>query len=396
MSDLTNLKKRLVVFCDGTWNDASTGLDFTNVAILSRAVRATTGTGGVLQVVLYLRGVGTAGLDITQTVDGATGLGIDDNIRSAYSFLAQNYVPGDEIFLFGFSRGAFTARSLVGLINATGLLKRGSLNRLGKAWLYYRDRESLPHTPTKFMGNTPGADVHTDVTINFLGVWDTVGAVGIPSHLFDKVNQKLYGFYDTNLCPIVRRAYHALAIDEHRDTFVPTLWTGIKPTTCEDVQQVWFAGAHSDVGGGYPTRALADIPLLWMAKKAEDAGLVLDWGVLPSPSEIEPLAPSHNSSSGLFSYNRIVPTLRGVCGVDFEVPAFQKLYLPTEDGQRILGINEAVHESVLSRFNQPGKVYQNRDETEYQDQPYIPKNVASLFDETGKLKGNIRVSSFAN
>lgn len=382
-------RKRLAVFFDGTWNSADDGGAETNVSRLSRSVHATTDTGGVYQSVLYLRGVGTTGLHADHVIQGATGLGIDDNIRSGYMFLAQNYVPGDEIFLFGFSRGAFTARSLVGLLSGTGLLKRQSLSHLSDAWRYYRSDK--PHNPAEFMRRTPGVETHLDVKVTFLGVWDTVGSLGVPGHLFDQVNHKLYGFYDTGLCPIVARACQALAIDEHRDNFVPTLWTGDVPEGCS-VDQVWFAGAHADVGGGYLTRGLADIPLHWMASQAEAAGLALDWTCLPDASKLDPLAPRHDSSSGLFAFNRILPTVRAVCGQTYDVPFYGKLYVPTgEDHRPLRGTNEAVHRSVVERFGrQAGNCSEDMTGRCVREE-YAPRNVAALFNEKGDLKPEVRM-----
>ena len=390
------IRKRLVVCFDGTWNAADNVGAFTNVARISRAIHATTGTGDVLQSVVYLRGVGTGGLDITRTFDGATGLGIDDNIRSGYMFIAQNYVPGDEIMLFGFSRGAFTARSLVGLISATGLLRRQSLGNLGRAWLYYRN-EARPHTPEAFMRYEPQAQVHTDVSIAFLGVWDTVGALGIPGHLFDRIDHDLYGFYDTGLCPIVHRAAHALAADEHRSAFVPTFWTGEAPAGCH-VEQVWFAGAHADVGGGYRQNRLADIPLVWMARQAEAAGLVLDWSCLPDPRDADPLAPRHDSSAGAFLFNRVVPTIRQVCGQHVDVPFYQTLYAPTDARHHLLPVvNEAVHASVVARYGKAAlRCTDDGDGAgkppHFADETYAPANVRALFDDAGGLKPGIAVA----
>jgi uncharacterized protein (DUF2235 family) len=173
--------------------------------------------------VLYLRGVGTAGLHAEIVFEGATGLGVDENIRSGYMFIAQNYLPEDEIFLFGFSRGAFTARSLSGLINACGVLKRQKLGDLGLAWKYYRS--AGPHSPADFMKNCD-SDCHLGAEIKFLGVWDTVGALGLPGELFSSFDSEKYGFHDTGPCNIVKHGCHALAVDEHRNEFVPTLWTG--------------------------------------------------------------------------------------------------------------------------------------------------------------------------
>lgn len=207
--------------------------------------------------------------------------------------IAQNYVPGDEVFLFGFSRGAYTARSLAGFIGACGILKRQRLGDLAKAWRYYRG--AAPHSPKDFV-KLNQSDSHTDAEIKLLGVLDTVGALGVPGQILACLNHELYGFHDTGPCAVVRHGYHALAIDEHREEFVPTLWTGVAPAGVA-TEQVWFAGAHADVGGGIVARKLADIPLLWMAKKAESHDLALDWSCLPNPGGLNPKAASHDSSA---------------------------------------------------------------------------------------------------
>src|SRR6201992_4243353 len=198
--------KRLVICCDGTWNNADSRSPETNVALLARSVHATQATGGVMQVVLYLRGVGTSGLQTEVLIEGMTGLGLDENIRSAYMFIAQNYLPGDEISLFGFSRGAYTARSLAGFIGACGILKRQRLGDLAKAWRYYR-RGPLPHSPQDFV-RLNQSDAHTDATIKFLGVWDTVGALGVPGPILAGLNPALYGFLGTRPCAVVENRSH--------------------------------------------------------------------------------------------------------------------------------------------------------------------------------------------
>src|SRR3712207_1342321 len=238
------------------------------------------GADGVPQLTLYLRGVGSTGIALQKLIEGASGEGIDDNIRSGYMFLAQNYEAGDGIYLFGFSRGAFTARSLAGFIGACGLLKRQGLGDIAAAWDYYRTADL--RSPDDFCRRC-GSDCHTDAAIAFLGVWDTVGALGIPGTVLNKLTAREYQFHDTTPSRIVKVGRHALAIDEHRDEFEPTLWTGDVPLG-GDIAQVWFAGAHSDVGGGYQDRRLADIPLLWMAEEARKAGLQLDPEMLPPRS----------------------------------------------------------------------------------------------------------------
>jgi hypothetical protein len=339
--------KRLIVCCDGTWNADDSQTNDTNVAILARSIHASQETGGILQIVLYLRGVGTTGLKLETFIEGATGIGVDDNIRSAYQFISQNYVPGDEIYLFGFSRGAFTARSLVGLITACGILFRQSLHALPDAWSYYRSPK--PHSPAAFASKY-GIECHVDPPITFLGVWDTVGSLGIPGSLLAASNKEKFAFHDTSPSPLVKSALQALAIDEHRHDFTPTFWTGVAPPGVS-IQQVWFAGAHSDVGGGYKTRSLADIPLVWMAKQAQAVGIVLDWTCLPDPATLNGVAPAHDSSSGLFALDRYRPTLREIgmkkCAVKFNESLYSAL---DENGKPLSTINECVHQSVLARY----------------------------------------------
>ena len=195
--------KRIIVCCDGTWNADDLQTNDTNVAVLARAIHGSQQTGGTLQIVLYVRGVGTTGLKLETWIEGATGFVVDDNIRSAYQFIAQNYVPGDEIYLFGFSRGAFTARSLAGLITACGILFRPSLGALPDAWIYYRSPR--PHSPAAF-ATKYGVQSHLDPSITFLGVWDTVGSLGIPGSLLAASNKEKFAFHDTNPSPLVKRA----------------------------------------------------------------------------------------------------------------------------------------------------------------------------------------------
>lgn len=349
--------KRLIVCFDGTWNSVDSGGSETNVPRIARAVSASSLGEGTPQLTLYLRGVGSTGIAIQRALGGITGEGVDDNIRSAYMFLAQNFVPktahgpggepydGDRIYVFGFSRGAFTARSLCGFISCTGLLKRQSLGRLSDAWKYYQRRGTRD---SQDFCTRSGADCHHEVTIDFLGVWDTVGALGVPVGILGELTAPDYEFHDTEPSASVLCGRHALAIDEHRDEFVPTLWTGREPPGTS-VSQVWFAGAHSDVGGGYVDRALADIPLAWMAGEAEKAGLVLDWSMLPDPNAADPLAPQHDSRQGWSVKDRLTPTYRRVGEIDCDVGLMARLYVPSRAGRLLSTVNESIHPSVWER-----------------------------------------------
>jgi uncharacterized protein (DUF2235 family) len=368
--------KRIVICCDNTWNADDTQTDDTNVALIARSVHGSQETGGVLQIVLYLRGVGTSGLKLESFIEGVTGVGVDENIRSAYQFICQNYVPGDEIYLFGFSRGAFTVRSLAGLVTACGILFRQSLENLPEAWKYYRGPK--PHSPAAFAKQC-SAQCHLQPEVTFLGVWDTVGSLGIPGSLLASRNKELFAFHDTTPSPLMKRGFHALAIDEHRHDFTPTFWTGTLPQGAA-IEQVWFVGAHSDVGGGYTRRSLADTPLVWMAKQAESAGLALDWKCLPDPTRLDPKAVYHDSSSGLFAIDRYRPTLREIGMTKCPVAVNESLYTPIdESGKPVATINEKIHRSATSRYGNPSQLCSNDDKGTCSLVLYQPKTLAPFF-----------------
>jgi hypothetical protein len=383
--------KRLIVCFDGTWNAADSEKAETNVARMYHAIRANSGDDNIHQLAFYERGVGTTMSKAINLFAGATGLGVGDNIRSAYLNLAKNYLPGDEIYLFGFSRGAFSARSLAGLISACSLLKRQSLGAIHKAWNFYRDAKV--RNPQAFHLSS-GAEIHDDVTIKFLGVWDTVGALGVPVGIFgSKLSGEVFQFHDTSPSRIVKHASHALAIDEKRDEFVPTFWTGKAPEGAT-VEQVWFAGCHSDVGGGYAEHRMSDIPLRWMAKRAELQGLQLDWtsGALPPKEEpLSVLAPIHESRDGFSTKDRLTPTIRQVCELKVNVALWEKLYAPRDGKGKILRtINEYVHQSVIERYGKLDALLSLGDKPgKDQRRTYKPDNLAPAFTAAGQLKPNI-------
>lgn len=258
--------KRLVICADGTWNspkqEGAEGRKSTNVLKLLRAVRPVA-SDGMKQVVFYDKGVGT-GRGIDRFLGGALGVGLSENVLDCYRFIANNHVDGDELYLLGFSRGAFTVRSLGGLLGAIGLVNKVNLGSLRFGWDYYR----LP--PAR---RTARPDLLSElgprrepIPITCIGVWDTVGSLGIPVSFLKNFWGKRFQFHDTNLGSMVRNAFHALAIDERRKPFQPTLWVG-QPAEGQTIEQVWFAGAHSNVGGGYPDAALSDIALDWMLER---------------------------------------------------------------------------------------------------------------------------------
>lgn len=192
-------------------------------------------------------------------------------------------------------------------------------------------------------------------------------------------NKKQFAFHDTSPSPLVKRAAHALAIDEHRHDFTPTFWTGACPPGAS-IHQVWFAGAHSDVGGGYKTRRLADIPLVWMARQAEAAGLALDWTCLPAPDGLDPTAPAHDSSAGLFALDRYHPTLREIGMTKCDVKFNEALYAALdENGQPVATINEGIHRSVLTRYAEAAQLCSDDDSGACSQVPYRPETLAPFF-----------------
>lgn len=295
--------KRLIVCCDGTWNRADKESEGKPCAtnVIKVAVRTAKRDGNTLQILFYDQGVGT-GNSLDRLSGGAFGEGLEDNIYDAYRFLIANYEEGDEIFLFGFSRGAFTARSIAGMIRKCGVVRRELVTHYKEALDLYRNGEVLPDDDAakRFRGNfsVGGGD---DVRIKFIGVWDTVGSLGIPLRGLRGLTRRKHQFHNVELSKTVQFAYHALAIDERRAPFEPTLWKYI-PKDNQVLEQVWFAGAHSDVGGGYPETGLSDIALRWMMEKAQGAGLALDTKAVEAlPLHPEPLQEIHNSKKGLYT-----------------------------------------------------------------------------------------------
>jgi uncharacterized protein (DUF2235 family) len=275
--------KRIIVCCDGTWNKPGSKdrgkVVKTNVQKMYEAIN--TATSKVKQVKFYGQGVGTGFSARDHFLGGGTGLGIDRNIQDAYKFVMWNYEPGDQLYLFGFSRGAYTVRSLAGLIRNCGIMKPEYLHLVDEAYHLYRDRTELTHPDSDLMKafkRSYGID-EEETKIKFMGVWDTVGALGIPLRWFNWLNKK-YSFHDVKLSSQIKYAYHALAVDEKRKIFGPALWeisekaiNASDPQICE---QVWFPGVHSNVGGGYADSGLSDSALLWMINKAAATELEFD------------------------------------------------------------------------------------------------------------------------
>lgn len=302
---------RRLIFCtDGTWNvpDQKDGKHLcpSNVAKLAGAV-ASAGEDGTEQLMYYHRGVGTGKFD--RLIGGAFGWGISNHICDAYRFLIQHYEPDDEIFLFGFSRGAYIARSIAGLIRNCGVLRLEHIDRITAAYNLYRRRDN-PSAPTGFEAELFRKTYAHEPQIKFIGVWDTVGALGIPVgipwlpiSLVHYLNKR-WEFHDVQLSRFVENAYHAVAIDERRRQFAPTLWQQQEDAPNQTLHQVWFAGVHTNVGGGYSDSGLSDLAFLWMQHNAAKCGLTFDpppQGEEPHPN---PLGVLRDSRSRLFKLSR--------------------------------------------------------------------------------------------
>ncbi|MBS1821355.1 MAG: DUF2235 domain-containing protein [Acidobacteria bacterium] len=264
---------RRIAFCaDGTWDGTGNN---TNVWKISNAIASIPGQ----QFKFYDPGVGADGLPIEKLAGGAFGFGLFQKVKDGYSSIASLYEDGDDIFIFGFSRGAYTARSIAGMIGACGLpTKNPDPNQVEVAFEAYRNKDKRAE-----MLATLSAYDMVQPQIKMVGVWDTVGALGIPA-VIGGVSPLLYGFLDTGLNPRILNAYHAVAIDEKREEFPATLWT-TSPAPGQTISQVYFTGVHSDVGGGYADdpdtgTALSEITLGWMMCKAAALGLTIDPAML--------------------------------------------------------------------------------------------------------------------
>ncbi len=302
--------RRLVLCFDGTWNKVESR---TNVSRLFELILDRAADGGE-QLKFYDEGVGSAAEATTPwkrikdgLLGGIFGDGIQRNVLQAYCWLIEHYDspsagPHPEIFIFGFSRGAFTARLLAGLLGASGLLKRQAVMEYGKprrsqvtwdnglvqlAWSRYKPGRSA----WRSVGHRgPGRHVNDwekialAVPVRLLGVWDTVGRYGVPTWSWGSGFFKPIRFGDSLIGRHVEHARHAMAIDEHREDFNIRLWEGASATWASarvsdlpvtTIHQRWFAGAHAQVGGGYENDLLCHHPLQWMAEEARTLGLGL-------------------------------------------------------------------------------------------------------------------------
>lgn len=403
--------KKLIVCCDGTWRNSDSGIFSntllswiwrgqeqvaTNVTRISRAIQATDSQGRQ-QIVYYQAGVGSEGPLIQRILGGALGVGLVANIREAYAFIAKNYVPGDEIYLTGFSRGAFTARSIGGLIGDFGLLTVEGLDYLvdivedwehaGQAeykTLLSKDNSSFA---IKAASNDPKSYVKIYrselvrlgytrdeiIPIKAIGVWETVGSLGIPvSPILQRFGLPLvlrsYRFYNTDLGSNVDNAFQALALDEARSAYRPALWQKL-PGVKSNLKQTWFPGVHSDVGGGHKDTGLSDITLAWMMSNLAPfvdftPGYVrqqwqrnqsfLDKEKVPEVGLKWAASQLANTSSGI----------RALLGIVWRTPGryhvLNKKTLTIREGDPLQDTQECIHVAVRSREDTGGLNSKNR------------------------------------
>ncbi|WP_299670635.1 DUF2235 domain-containing protein [uncultured Roseobacter sp.] len=311
----------IAIFCDGTWNSATAG-SATHVLRLSTACAR-----DLQQKVMYFEGVGTGtgrvsdlGRWLSKWGGGLFGWGLNRNIKAAYLALCRCYRPGDKILIFGFSRGAYTARSLAGMIRKCGILADPTPANLRRAFRLYRRRgpQNAPDAPhiraarqrlsPKFATSQVDAMARGGesclVRIAYVGVWDTVGALGIPESLFGRWAARWnmrYAFHDTRLSHLVESARHAVALDERRRPYAPSLWDNLDDGDAgpglnrgaegpdRPYQQMWFVGDHGVVGGSARTRQLTELTLAWIWQGAAAQGLQLKPGlslpqIVPDPT----------------------------------------------------------------------------------------------------------------
>ena len=407
--------KRLVLCLDGTWNQVLDPETVTNVVKLAQCVR-TVASDGVQQIVYYNSGVGT-GDALDKFLGGVFGRGLKANVKRAYAFLSLNYEPGDEIYIFGFSRGAYTARALSGVIGASGILRKEQYHKFEDAWNFYREpkrsRQLAKRDDVRAVAGQAGPSIaekksqisrelrvtaseplvqyaelahqgriYEEAQVRCVGVWDTVGSYGIPAGFGLGALGRFFtawllrGFHDTEISRHVDIGLHAVGIDEKRRPFAPTFWTapkGTQPTA--HVEQMWFVGVHANVGGSYLDSRLSDLPLIWMMARVTEigrekfqSGLEFDPDLVRQKVRPSPLGTLYRSEK-IWPISRIWPYIRPVLAPDaIEVRAIRW----NGENPKERHVNEMIHWSVFERLGKPAPVEGKRNRV------YRPKNLEGL------------------
>ena len=391
--------KRIVILIDGTWNkEGITGN--TNVAaldpgnpIVAHAFIKTTGADGVAQHVHYHDGVGAEGDLFKKLLGGAIGLGLKQIIRECYDFVVKDYTVGDEIYLIGFSRGAYAARALAGLIGASGIQRATDAATFEIAWQHYRTKPAARAHPQTASSSeqkaiadyaAAGSAFHDTHTVKCVAVWDTVGSYGIPAGLGLAPLARYFalfvlGFHDTSFGDHVEVGLHAVAVDEHRRPFVPTFWTiprGQKPKG--HVEQTWFAGAHCNVGGGYSDAGLSDQALVWMIARLQAlTGLEFDIDAVKAGTRPNISGAIVDSTKG-WPIDHTIPHYRKILSPD----AIHHGYVSNTADPSEEHINERIHCTVIAKHQEKA--------APLYDPPNLPahipaEKIASLTDEERQL-----------
>lgn len=393
--------KRIAILCDGTWNRSDSKTP-TNVVQTAQAMELVDATG-ISQIPIYVQGVGT-GSGVTsvskkadQMLGGAFGLGLLENIEEAYRHLVFLYQPGDEIYIFGFSRGAYTARSLTGFIRSTGIIERHQLDRIPEAIARYRRLGDETTHPSSDESHSFRADISPRMVtsekeatwrenqglpeahllkVSYLGVWDSVGALGVPVHIpvLGRLTANKYRFHDADLSSMVSAARHAVALDETRRSFAPTRWTNIEDLNAEvrhsdelPYQERFFLGDHGSVGGGGDIRDLSSIGLSWVLEGAQQCGLAFD------ARRLQKIEKEHNAMGPLSNVSEpprsFIDWLTRLRPLDRDAPA---------------SIND-LHPSVIKRLAAEAKSSTH--------QAYQPGSLTPLTDEIAWLLEDDRSST---
>ena len=387
--------KRLILCEDGTWLNSDNG-DLngsigipSNVTRIARAIKPVS-RDGIPQVVYYHHGIG-GGIGPFSKFQGFAGDGIGEIVREGYQFLAKNWTPGDEIYIFGFSRGAYTARSIAGLVDHIGILTVDGLPFLSEIFRDVQQEHNnnyRPKHPDIPFPNKPSALdpdytnelrrlrlTQVDVPIKVVGVWDTVGSLGVPKVGFltklrlQSSQMKELSFYDTALGNCIENAFQALSLDERRFSFQPAVWEKLEGNTT-NLRQVWFPGAHSNIGGGYDDQQIATITLAWMVAQCSN---YLDFNkdyVLDEWDKAEEFYEKRESKARPWSFGRIwdgITTLYFLGGSAVRKPGRYCATDPTngkETDDPLIDTREYIHPCVRARIKLSGPGIDDRGQYE--------------------------------
>jgi len=383
--------KRIVVLIDGTWNEEGKGND-TNIAKLDPNYIAAgaplikpLAADGKAQMAFYHRGVGNDPDFLKRLLGGAIGLGLKQIVQDAYQTVVANYVPGDELYILGFSRGAYAARALAGLIGASGIQRTPDARGFETVWNHYRvdpkvrkgaRQASSGDRQTIESYNRMAAQdaIHPDRTVKCVSVFDTVGSYGVPAGIGLAALGRYFtlatlGFHDTSFGSHIDVGLHAVAVDERRRPFVPTFWTAQKGQPPRGhVEQTWFAGVHCNVGGGYPDAGLSDEALIWMIARIEAlTGLEFDADRVKAVTRAASLDGAIYDSSKGWIIDETFPHLRVILSRDaIDHGIFANTKNPKQEH-----INERVHWTVMKKLGRKCTVFG------VPNTAYVPPNLPS-------------------